>query len=70
MSGFPYPDTESYPSDDAHLQYLKEYNTRIITASNQSLALEDYLATWVIAIITVLVAVDLFVLLYFKKRSL
>jgi hypothetical protein len=31
MSGFPYPTTESYPYDAAHLQYLQEYNTRIIS---------------------------------------
>jgi hypothetical protein len=32
MTGFPYPTTESYPYDAAHLAYLQEYNTRIITA--------------------------------------
>ena len=32
MSGFPYPTTESYPYDPAHLAYIQEYNTRIITA--------------------------------------
>ena len=32
MSGFPYPlDTESYPYDQEHIQYLQEYNTREIT---------------------------------------
>jgi len=30
MSGFPYPTTESYPYDAAHLAYIQEYNTRII----------------------------------------
>jgi hypothetical protein len=30
MSGFPYPSTESYPYDAVHLQYLQDYNTRII----------------------------------------
>jgi hypothetical protein len=30
MSGFPYPPTESYPYDPVHLQYLQEYNTRVI----------------------------------------
>jgi hypothetical protein len=30
MSGFPYPSTESYPYDPVHLQYLYEYNTRIV----------------------------------------
>jgi hypothetical protein len=32
MSGFPYPTTESYPYDVAHLAYIQEYNTRVITA--------------------------------------
>ncbi len=30
MSGYPYPDTESYPYDPLHLVYLEEYNTRVI----------------------------------------
>ncbi|MEJ2114276.1 MAG: hypothetical protein P8X62_11500, partial [Flavobacteriaceae bacterium] len=31
MSGFPYPlDTESYPYDQDHIEYLEEYNTRQI----------------------------------------
>ncbi len=31
MSGYPYPASESYPYDQAHLAYLEEYNTRVIT---------------------------------------
>ena len=31
MSAFPYSPTESYPYDAAHLSYLLEYNTRVIT---------------------------------------
>jgi len=31
MSGFPYPSTESYPTDAAHQAYIQQYNTRIIT---------------------------------------
>jgi hypothetical protein len=31
MSGYPYPNTESYPYDAAHLAYLAEYNTRVVT---------------------------------------
>ncbi|PVX27754.1 MAG: hypothetical protein CW716_00690 [Candidatus Bathyarchaeum sp.] len=31
MTCFPYPETEGYPYDAAHLAYLAEYNTRIIT---------------------------------------
>jgi len=30
MSGYPYPATESYPYDPAHLAYLEESNTRVI----------------------------------------
>ncbi len=30
MSGFPYPTTESYPYDTAHIAYIQQYNTRII----------------------------------------
>ncbi len=30
MSGFPYPPTEWYPNDTAHLNYLSEWNTRVI----------------------------------------
>jgi hypothetical protein len=35
MSGFPYPPTESYPYDKAHLSYLLEYNTRTITVPQE-----------------------------------
>ncbi len=31
MSGFPYTNSESYPYDTAHLAYIQEYNTRVIT---------------------------------------
>ena len=31
MSGYPYPDTEGFPDDKAHLRYLKEWNTRTVT---------------------------------------
>jgi hypothetical protein len=30
MTCFPYPETESYPYTAAHLDYLQEYNTRVI----------------------------------------
>jgi len=30
MSSFPYPSTESYPYDEDHLSYLREYDTRTI----------------------------------------
>ena len=32
MTGFPYPNGESYPYDSAHLAYIQLYNTRVITA--------------------------------------
>ena len=32
MSGFPYPETESYPYDNEHLSYLSEYNTRVLNS--------------------------------------
>jgi len=32
MTCFPYPETESYPYDAAHLDYLREYNTRVIAS--------------------------------------
>jgi hypothetical protein len=32
MSGFPYPETESYPYDSEHLSYLLEYNTRVVNS--------------------------------------
>jgi hypothetical protein len=34
MSSYPYPLTESYPYNEAHLSYLLEYNTRIIPVLN------------------------------------
>lgn len=33
MSGFPYPPTESYPSDPNHLSYLSEWNTRVVSVT-------------------------------------
>ena len=65
MSGFPYPATESYPYDAAHLQYLHEYNTRVRTAPSPPLS---SLTTWAIAVAILITVVDLGVLVYFKKR--
>jgi hypothetical protein len=72
MSGFPYPDTESYPFDDAHLQYLQEYNTRVIKAPSkyQLPTLESSLRIWVTAVIILTAVTDVGVLVYFKKRRL
>jgi len=32
MSSYPYPSTESYPSDTAHQSYVDQYNTRFYQA--------------------------------------
>jgi hypothetical protein len=69
MSGFPYPATESYPYDEAHLQYLREYNTRVVKAPSQSLTLGSSLTTWATVVIMLIAVVDLGVLVYFKKRK-
>jgi hypothetical protein len=69
MSGFPYPATESYPYDEAHLQYLREHNTREVKAPSQSLTLGSSLTTWATVVIILIAVVDLGVLIYFKKRS-
>ena len=71
MSGFPYPPTESYPYDAAHLEYIKDWNTRVIPASDQlqSSALTSPLTAWISAV-TVLVAVfNVGVIVYFRKRT-
>jgi len=65
MSGFPYPDTESYPSDDEHSQYLEKFNTRVRTAPTPALS---SLTVWATAVITLIAIVDLCFLTYFKKR--
>ena len=36
MSGFPYPDTESYPTSEEYVQYIKEWNTRAVNLSETS----------------------------------
>lgn len=69
MSGFPYPPTESYPHDDAHLNYLSEWNTRVIQApSLQPQAFASSLMIWVAAVIALLAVTDVGFLVYFKKR--
>ncbi len=68
MSGFPYPDTESYPLDDAHLQYLQEYNTRVATSPPPSLKMQPYLITWLTAVLMIITVANAGVLVYFKKR--
>ena len=67
MSGFPYPDTESYPNDDAHIEYLNEYNTRTVTGV-RPLALDYSLTVWITVIVLLIAVVDVGVLVYFKRR--
>jgi len=31
MSAYPYPETEHYPDDPSHLEYIKRYNTRHVS---------------------------------------
>ena len=69
MSGFPYPPTESYPNDEAHLNYLREWNTRVIQApSPQPQAFASPLLIWVAAVIVLVAVTDVGFLVYFKKR--
>lgn len=69
MSGFPYPASESYPQDAAHIQYLREWNTRVVEAPRpQPQLVFSPLLVWVAAVIAALSVTDLGVLLYFKKR--
>ncbi len=67
MSGFPYPmDTESYPFE-ANADYLREYNTRVITPPSQEASFPIWLPITVITVI-LLVSVNLAGLLYYRKR--
>jgi hypothetical protein len=59
MTGFPYPlATEYYPNDTAHLNYLQQWNTRVInpsttdqgTVPNQSLLLIVAAVTLILAL--------------------
>jgi len=40
MSGFPYPDTESYPTSEEYIQYLEEWNTRAINVPERNTVAE------------------------------
>jgi hypothetical protein len=40
MSGFPYPDTESYPTTEEYVRYLEEWNTRAINVPEGNVAVE------------------------------
>jgi hypothetical protein len=40
MSGFPYPDTESYPTTEEYTQYLEEWNTRAVNVPERNTIIE------------------------------
>ncbi len=40
MPGYPYNNAVAYPSDPAHRQYQKQYNTRLITTENFKMAIK------------------------------
>lgn len=65
MTGFPYTDAESYPYDDEHIAYLEEYNIRVIKGPVQIQPAS--LSTWASVVILLIVVVDLFVVVYFRK---
>ncbi len=67
MSGFPYPDTESYPSDEAHSNYLREYNTRTWPVERAQLIIDDVLL--VIMLTGLVIAGILFTLIWKKTRA-
>jgi hypothetical protein len=70
MSGFPYPETETYPYGDVHLQFLQEYNTREIVAQRNSPAIESSLMAWATVVIIIIAVIDGNILVYFKKRRI
>ena len=71
MSGFPYPlDTESYPDDEMHLNYLQEYNTRVVTPYSQPSPQESHFTTWALSVIMLLAIANSGVLIYFRKRNM
>jgi hypothetical protein len=48
MNGFPYPPTDSYPYDEDHLSYLREYNTRTVPVLSTQLIVGDMLGGTII----------------------
>ena len=67
MSGFPYPlATESYPYDDAHNAYLRDYNTRVIDASSEAASFSIWIP--IVAAVSIVVA-NVAILVRFRKRK-
>jgi hypothetical protein len=66
MSGFPYPlQTESYPYDEAHMAYLRDYNTRVITPASQTASLPIWIP---VVTVVLLVVVNATAFVRFRKR--
>jgi hypothetical protein len=67
MSSYPYPDTESYPYDEDHLSYLREYNTRTIPVPRTQSTAGDMLGRTIgteLALAAILV-----ILIWIKERA-
>jgi hypothetical protein len=67
MSGFPYPSTESYPSDEAHTNYLHEYNTRTLPVMHAQWSVGDMLL--IVMSIGLVLAGLLSTLIWVKART-
>jgi hypothetical protein len=66
MSCYPYPDTESYPYDAAHLSYLREYNTRTIPVPHTQVTTGDMLGRTTFTELEL--AAILVILIWIKER--
>jgi hypothetical protein len=67
MSGFPYPDTESYPTSEEYIQYLKEWNTRAVNVS-EKITVGGFVAELLkLTMITGLAIAGILVMLIWKK---
>lgn len=66
MSGFPYPlQTESYPYDDAHAAYLRDYNTRVVAAASQAASIPIWIP---VVTVVLLMVVNVAAFVRFRKR--
>jgi hypothetical protein len=56
MTSFPYPlATESYPSDESHLAYLRDYNTRVILSPSEESIFPLWIPIAAVAVILITV---------------
>jgi hypothetical protein len=49
MSGFPYPDTESYPTSEEYVSYLEEWNTRAVNVPERNTVTEKNMVMELVA---------------------